>query len=311
MQHNRLKRGFTIVELLIVIVIIAILAVVTVVAYNGLQQRARASAVSSALAQAKKKLELYKVDATTYPATGSLAAAGITDSNDTTYQYTATNSNTDFCLTATIATTSYYLNDTTTSTPTPGGCPGHGQGGGVAVTNLVVNPGFETNISSWSSYRSAVMARTTAELHSGVASLIVTTPGAQIDEGACLSVAPAQSSGVATIHTASAWVKAPSGAQLRIIIEDYTSANVYIGGTVVAFSGTGAWQRVSASRSTSTASNKFVTNIRTQNAVAITYYVDDVMITQGSTLYNYADGNSTNWVWNGTANASTSTGPAL
>ena len=38
-------RGFTIVELLIVIVVIAILAAISVVAYNGIQQRATASAI--------------------------------------------------------------------------------------------------------------------------------------------------------------------------------------------------------------------------------------------------------------------------
>ena len=35
------SRGFTIVELLIVIVVIAILAAITVVAYNGIQNRER------------------------------------------------------------------------------------------------------------------------------------------------------------------------------------------------------------------------------------------------------------------------------
>jgi len=35
------KRGFTIVELLIVIVVIAILAAISIVAYNGIQQRSR------------------------------------------------------------------------------------------------------------------------------------------------------------------------------------------------------------------------------------------------------------------------------
>ena len=36
-----------------------------------------------------------------------------------------------------------------------------------------------------------------------------------------------------------------------------------------------------------------------------------LMITQASTLYTYADGNSPGWSWTGTPNASTSFGPAL
>lgn len=38
---NKQNSGFTIVELLIVIVVIGILAAITIVAYNGVQQRAR------------------------------------------------------------------------------------------------------------------------------------------------------------------------------------------------------------------------------------------------------------------------------
>ena len=56
------KSGFTIVELLIVIVIIAILAAITVVAYNGIQERARDSARKSDLAQLAKLYSTYSVD---------------------------------------------------------------------------------------------------------------------------------------------------------------------------------------------------------------------------------------------------------
>jgi prepilin-type N-terminal cleavage/methylation domain-containing protein len=47
-RNKHVSPAFTIVELLITVVIIAILATITIVAYNGMQQRARASAASTA-----------------------------------------------------------------------------------------------------------------------------------------------------------------------------------------------------------------------------------------------------------------------
>ncbi|AHB42069.1 hypothetical protein RAAC3_TM7C00001G0204 [Candidatus Saccharibacteria bacterium RAAC3_TM7_1] len=55
-------RGFTIVELLIVVVVIAIMAAITVVAYNGIQQRARDSIRTADLAFLEKSLKLYYAD---------------------------------------------------------------------------------------------------------------------------------------------------------------------------------------------------------------------------------------------------------
>jgi type II secretion system protein G len=61
------QRGFTIVELLIVIVVIAILAAITIVAYNGIQGRALDSDRVSDLATIRKALESYKVVNGSYP----------------------------------------------------------------------------------------------------------------------------------------------------------------------------------------------------------------------------------------------------
>lgn len=61
------NRGFTIVELLIVIVVIAILATITIVAYNGIQVRARDTQRSELVTNIKKALELYKIDHGQYP----------------------------------------------------------------------------------------------------------------------------------------------------------------------------------------------------------------------------------------------------
>lgn len=70
---KRRVHGFTIVELLIVIVVIAILAIITIVAYNGIQARARESTLRSDFATVFKKFELYKVDNNTYPAANDTA----------------------------------------------------------------------------------------------------------------------------------------------------------------------------------------------------------------------------------------------
>jgi prepilin-type N-terminal cleavage/methylation domain-containing protein len=69
MTLNSIKkeRGFTIVELLIVIVVIGILAAITIVAYNGVQSRARNSAAQSATENMAKKIEAFNAATGAYP----------------------------------------------------------------------------------------------------------------------------------------------------------------------------------------------------------------------------------------------------
>ena len=61
------RKGFTIVELLIVVVVIAILAAITIVSYNGITASAKESAIKSDLATAAKKLNVHKIQEGSFP----------------------------------------------------------------------------------------------------------------------------------------------------------------------------------------------------------------------------------------------------
>lgn len=308
-KRNSLSPGFTIVELLIVIVVIAILAAISVVAYRGLQDRARASEVSSALTQSKKKLELYKVDNGSYPTTGNLASAGIT-STDGSFQYTSDGST--FCLTATSGTVSYLATNTTN--PTQGGCAGHGQGGVAAITNLSPNPSFETNTSGVSTIAFATLAREPTGGAEGGASLKATRTSAG-DAYFLLDFTGPEVVTPSTPYTLSFWIWGDTSATLVGTIEfrrnssagqdrfrvmsppsiSTTPQRIVMSGTTSAASSTGGLQFAG----------------RLPGTIGASVYFDGFMVTQGSSQYSYADGNSPNWTWNGTAHASTSTGPSL
>ena len=61
------SKGFTIVELLIVIVVIAILAAITIVAYNGIQSRAHTTAQKTSAENLAKKVEAFNAIKSVYP----------------------------------------------------------------------------------------------------------------------------------------------------------------------------------------------------------------------------------------------------
>jgi prepilin-type N-terminal cleavage/methylation domain-containing protein len=67
LMNKRRSAGFTIVELLIVIVVIAVLASIVIVAYNGMQARAKDAERTSDIQAIAKKLELFYVDNGYYP----------------------------------------------------------------------------------------------------------------------------------------------------------------------------------------------------------------------------------------------------
>ena len=92
------NRGFTLVELLIVIVIIAILTVISLIAYNGIQNRARKTTAESTAKSAADKIQIYYTDEGKYPddldalggATVSVNKPYHIDKNSIKYTNTAT-----------------------------------------------------------------------------------------------------------------------------------------------------------------------------------------------------------------------------
>ena len=310
--------GFTIVELLIVIVVIGILAAITIVAYRGVQSRAQAAAVSSALQQTSKKLALYAVDNGAFPV--SLATVGISNASGVAYQYSVNNAITPqtYCVTATNGTTSY--NVTSTTSPSNGGCAGHGVGGVAAITNTVVNPSFETNLTDWST-GNATLTQTTSWASSGTNSIVVTPNNASSSDS---YITAGGGQGGMRMGMVAGGTYTLS-ARLNIPVSLTGSTDPLRAARITAWQNAGGYSYQSAGGNTSAgdyslsvtftlaagATEAFIRlyNGALQGGGAVRY--DSVMLTSGPNQYTYADGASSGWVWNGTANASTSTGPPL
>ena len=298
------RRGFTIVELLIVIVVIGILAAITIVAYNGITQRAVASSLQSDLEGSAKLLAIDQVNNGTYPATTAAAngGQGLKASSNNSYSYTVNNSTSPqtFCLADTNGSTTYSVTSTN-NVPLAGGC---------TVTNLMPNPNFGSGLTGGyvanGSDGTGSISLSTDRAHVGTQSLKVVASGTAANNGLQMGA----NSSVAGTYTFSAWVYIPSTGGFN-----YLAPAVISGGftTEPPITARDQWVRVSfvAPVVTSVAATWYLYDGggAGSEATGNVFYVNQTMQTQGSTLYDYADGSYPGWIWNGTANASTSTGP--
>ena len=100
-KTSTVSRGFTIIELLVVIVIIGILVAITAVSYNGITKSAKESALKSELKRISTSLELHKAKNGTYPTSLATAIPPIANPTNANITYAPLNNGTSYSLTAT------------------------------------------------------------------------------------------------------------------------------------------------------------------------------------------------------------------
>ncbi len=342
-------KGFTIVELLIVIVVIAILAAITIVSYNGIRDRAQAAALQADLSGIANKLAIDQVKNSAYP--GSLDDAddgkGVQSTNGTTYQYSVNNSvkPPTYCVTATNGKKSYRIDEG--GKITEGGCPGHGVGGVAAITNLAQMPRgtaatygaglagwkvdrwFGANNSNGSASGTHTFVTNANDGPSGINSYVrkqwsvinSTTTGDLGFSNAPGSSSNTYSDGLAvkpnTTYTFSSYLRSNTtynGAGIQIFWHDDAGVFISAPAATRVQLPAGQWVRLTLT-ATSPANAKsvgLVSDLDGQTAtVNMTLDGTGLMVSEGSSVPAYADGSSANWVWNGTPNNSSSTGPPL
>ncbi len=108
------QKGFTIVELLMVIVIIGILASITLVSYSGIKNLAIDASLKSDLSNASNLLKIYQANNSNFPMSTDDAndGKGIKFSQNATHDYAKDNGTIPqtFCLDAIVGSRSYNVN---------------------------------------------------------------------------------------------------------------------------------------------------------------------------------------------------------
>ncbi len=153
----------------------------------------------------------------------------------------------------------------------------------------IVNRTFESVIAPWGPRLTSTVTRDSTVSKWGTSSGKVVTPGAANFEGVTSDgtndhVTVAGS----TQHTLSAYCNAPSGATLGLQVDEYTSGGAYLRSQSVAFTGTGAWERITTSWTTQATCARLTNfSIYTSGIQARTLHMDGWQLDQAATAQTY------------------------
>jgi len=301
------SRGFTIVELLIVIVVIAILAAITIVAYNGVISKTHESVAKNDLSQAVKKLKTIAIEGDELPS--SAAALNMSSLGAQTVYYSKNNTTSpkSFCITMTVNNQTYHMNQDLGNLQA-GPCAQHAS----PVTNLLPDPAATNTSSIGIGGTGTTTIEQDGTAQAGSTYLRKSFSGTTVPQASMAPYAPVTGG---ETYTFSCWVRNSAGRTMSPRITWYDAAGVAAGSIStggIAASGAN-WNRASiggtAPANAVEARLFFIPN--STFSAGSTLDFDSCMFTTGSTLHTYADGDTPDWSWTGAPNASTSVGPAL
>lgn len=186
----------------------------------------------------------------------------------------------------------------------------------IGRTNLCINPSFETNTTSWSTGGAGggTLTIDAAAAYSGASGLKVacTGSGNSLNLYGNAARTPA-TAGVS--YAFSAYVKSAATPRLvDIVVNWYDSGGTpfnTVSGTQSS-SSTSAWTRFTHTATAPATTASCIMQVRIGGVVATeVHYIDGVLIEAAASVGTFFDGSSGGAKWTGTANASTSTLPAL
>lgn len=179
----------------------------------------------------------------------------------------------------------------------------------IARTNLVINPSFETNTTSWTASGGSIARSTTYQYH-GAYSLAI-TPTAATTDGVRYDTVSLTSG---TTYAYSAKVRGVAGLKYKLSIE--TTGAVEL--NAVTFTATGRWQWIVGYYTETSTTTRRVYARKAGHASTAIFYLDGVQveaIVAGETVSTYIDGDQLGlvpnqspvaYIWNGTPHASSS-----